>query len=80
MVGTLAYKKFKLEQWFPNISHSHTPECCISRKKKNTWWPSDQRYKQTARKRQTMRPPIDTVLKSEKLTHFAGAKDIRGTM
>jgi len=57
MVGTLAYKKFKLEQWFPNISHSHTPKCCISRKKKNTWWSSDQCYKQTARKRQTMHPP-----------------------
>jgi len=29
MVGTLAYKKFKLEGWFPNISYLHTPECCI---------------------------------------------------
>jgi len=29
MVGTLAYKKFKLEQWFPNISDRHTLECCI---------------------------------------------------
>jgi len=29
MSGTLAYKKFKLEQWLPNISYGHTPECCI---------------------------------------------------
>jgi len=29
MVGTFAYKKFKLEQCFPNISYRHTPECCI---------------------------------------------------
>jgi len=29
MVGTLAYKKFKLAQWFPNISYLHAPECCI---------------------------------------------------
>ena len=56
MVGTLAYKKFKLEQWFPNISHRHTPACCI-KKKKNMWWSSDQRYKQTAGKKQTMHPP-----------------------
>jgi len=33
MVCKLAYKKFKLEQWFPNISYRHTPECCIYRKK-----------------------------------------------
>jgi len=47
MVGTLAHKKFKLEQWFPNISYLHTPECCIQRKKKNTQWLSDadQHYK-----------------------------------
>jgi len=25
MVGT-AYKKFKLEKWFPNYSYRHTPE------------------------------------------------------
>jgi len=29
MVGTLAYKKIKLEQWFPNISYLHAHECCI---------------------------------------------------
>jgi len=29
MVGILAYKKFKLEQGFPNISYLHTPECSI---------------------------------------------------
>jgi len=29
MGGTLPYKKFKLEQWFPNISYLHTLECCI---------------------------------------------------
>jgi len=29
MVGTLAYKKFMLEQWFPNISYRHTPKYCI---------------------------------------------------
>jgi len=28
-VGALAYKKFKLEQRFPNISYMYTPECCI---------------------------------------------------
>jgi len=27
MVGTLAYIKFKLKQWFPNIFYLHTPEC-----------------------------------------------------
>jgi len=29
MAGILAYKKFKLERWFPNISYLHTPECYI---------------------------------------------------
>jgi len=29
MDGTLAEKNFKLEQWLPNISYRHTPECCI---------------------------------------------------
>jgi len=54
MVGTLAYKKFKLELWFPNISYLHTAECCIYRKK-NMWWSSDQQYKQTDEKRQAER-------------------------
>jgi len=29
IVGTLAYKKSKLGQWFPNMSYLHTPERCI---------------------------------------------------
>jgi len=29
MVGALSYKKFKLEQWFPNIPYLHTPEYSI---------------------------------------------------
>jgi len=33
MVGTLAYKKFKLEQWFPNTSYRHTPECELKEKR-----------------------------------------------
>jgi len=74
MIVTLPYKKFKLEQLFPNISYLHTAECSIQRKKKNTWWSSDQHYKHTGGKRQTMhtpdtpvhRKPTDTVLKSVK--------------
>jgi len=29
MVGALVCKKFKREQWFPNISYLHTAECYI---------------------------------------------------
>jgi len=36
MVGTLAYKKFKREQWFPNISYLHTLKCCQLKKKEIT--------------------------------------------
>jgi len=81
--GTLAYKKFKLEQWFSNISYLHTPECCIQRKKKSMWWSSDQQYKQTGGKGQTetMHTPNRFGFKiCEKLTHFPGTKDICGTM
>jgi len=31
MVGTLAYKIFKLEQWFSNISHRHTPHVALKK-------------------------------------------------
>jgi len=81
MVGTLPYKKFKLEQLFPNVSHLHTLECCIQRKKKNMWWLSDQHYKHTGGKRQTMHTPDRYGFKiCENLTHCAGAKDVCGTM
>jgi len=43
--------------------------------KKNTWWSSDQQYKHTGWKRQTMHTPDRYGLKfCEKLTHCAGAE------
>ena len=49
--------------------------------KKNMWWSSDQHYKHTGGKRQTMNTPDWYGLKiCEKLTHCAKPKDIYGTM
>jgi len=49
--------------------------------KKNMWWSSDQHYKQTGGKTQTMYTRNWYGVKiCEKLTHCAGAKDICGTM
>ena len=43
-------------------------------KKKNTWWSSDQHYKQTGGKQQTMHTPTDTVLKSVKINTLRWSK------
>ena len=82
MVGILAYKKFKLEQGFPNISYLHTPECSIWRKN-NMWWSSDsdQHYKKQVGKDRQCKPPDRYGFKiCEMLTQCAGAKDICGAM
>jgi len=59
MVGILPFKNSS------ESNYSQTFLNCI-RKKKNTWWSSDQHYKHTGGKRQTMHTSTDTVLKSVK--------------
>ena len=73
IVGTLAYKKFKLEQWFPNISFLHTPKRCILKKKEEyvmVIWPT----LQTNRREKTdnAHPLIDYLWKVNTLSCSKG--------